>query len=613
MESSSYKPDLRDMEFVLFEHLDIGSLLGKGVYEEVTADDVRMILEAGADFAREILAPTNAVSDAVGCKWEEGKVTIPEVFADVWQAMMEQGWISLVAPVEAGGQGLPHLLSTAVDEMMIAANPAFQTYMGLNRAAANLLLRHASDELKERYVPKLLTGEWQGTMCLTEPGAGTDVGASLTRARKLEDGTYKIQGTKSFITAGDHQLAANHVHLVLARLPDAPAGVKGLSLFLVPKFRFDDSGEATVPNDVYCSKIEEKMGIHGSCTTVLNFGDHDDCVGYLVGAENKGIACMFHMMNEERIVVGLQGQALAAAMYTNARQYASERVQGSDIGKGKTMTEEKVTIDNHPDVRRMLMTIRALAEGGRALLYYTSLQQDLAILAEDDTARAYHEGRNALLTPVCKAWGSDSGVEACSIAVQVYGGAGYCRDYPAEQALRDARIAPIYEGTNGIQAIDLLLRKVFGGGGKLFESFVSDVGAFIQTQAEHPALATETGVLKNALEELVSVTKHLGKLARADIRLTALGASPYLNLFGNVVVAWLLLEQAVRAQNVLNTLELPADPADLARFFEDNERAKFYAAKVETARFFTYQILSRNRWLAAQILSDDRSALDVCL
>ncbi len=613
MESSSYKPDLRDMEFVLFEHLDVESLLGRAAYQDVTADDVRMVLEAGADFAREILAPTNSASDTVGCRWDDGKVTIPEVFADVWQAMIEQGWVGLVAPVDQGGQGLPKVLSTAIDEMMIAANPAFQTYMGLSRAAANLLLRHGSPELQEKYVPRLITGEWQGTMCLTEAGAGTDVGASMTRATPVGDGTYKIQGTKTFITAGDHQLAENHVHLVLARLPDAPAGVKGLSLFLVPKFRFDDAGEATVPNDIFCSKIEEKMGIHGSCTTVLNFGDNDNCTGYLVGEENRGIACMFHMMNEERIVVGLQGQALAAAMYTNARQYASERIQGSDIGKGKSMTGEKVTIDNHPDVRRMLMTVRALAEGGRALLYYTSIQQDLAIMAEDEHQRAYHDGRNALLTPVCKAWGSDSGVEACSVAVQVYGGAGYCRDYPAEQALRDARIAPIYEGTNGIQAIDLLMRKVFGSGGKLFESFMNDLGTWIARHAAHAAVAQEVAQLKLAQEELVTVTKHLGKLARADVRHAALGASPYLTLFGNVTVGWLLLDQAVRAQKALEAFDIPADPAEIARFFEDNERAKFYAAKLETARFFVYQILSRNRWLAVQILSDDRSALDICL
>ncbi len=613
MESSNYKPDLRDMEFVLFEHLEIESILGRGTYQEVTADDVRMVLEAGADFAREILAPTNAVSDAVGCRMEDGKVLIPEVFADVWQAMVEQGWVGLVAPVEAGGQGLPRVLSTAVDEMMIAANPAFQTYMGLSRAAANLLLRHGTPEMKEKYVPKLLTGEWQGTMCLTEAGAGTDVGASRTRATRLEDGTYKIQGTKTFITAGDHQLAENHVHLVLARLPDAPDGVKGLSLFLVPKFRFDDAGNATIPNDVSCSKIEEKMGIHGSCTTVLNFGDNDACIGYLVGEENRGIAAMFHMMNEERIVVGLQGQALAGAMYTNARQYAAERVQGTDIGKGKSMVGERVTIDNHPDVRRMLMTVRALAEGGRALLYYTSMQQDLAILAEDEETRTYHEGRNALLTPVCKAWGSDSGVEACSIALQVYGGAGYCRDYPAEQALRDARIAPIYEGTNGIQAIDLLMRKVFGSGGKLFQSFVSDLAAWIARHENHGVLQEEIDQLKFAQEELVKVTEHLGRLVRRDIRHTALGASPYLNLFGNVVVGWLLLDQAIRAHKALQSFDLPEDPADAAAFLADNERARFYSAKMDTARFFTYQILSRNRWLATQILSDDRSALDVCL
>jgi hypothetical protein len=351
------------------------------------------------------------------------------------------------------------------------------------------------------------------------------------------------------------------------------------------------------------------MGLHGSATTVLNFGDAGDCRGWLVGRENQGIQCMFHMMNEERIVVGLQGQALAAAMWQNARRYAGERVQGSDIGQGKSITGEKVAIASHPDVRRMLLTVKALAEGGRALLYYTSAQQDLAELAEGDAERKRHEGLNGLLTPICKSWGSDSGVEACSVAMQVYGGAGYIRDYPAEQALRDARIAPIYEGTNGIQAIDLLLRKVLGA--NLLSLLVEEIGRFTAAHAAHPALAREVASLDEACREMVAVTEHLAGVARNDTRLAALGATPYLTLVGNVAVAWLLLEQAALAHERL--ADVPADAAARQAFLADNDRARHLAGKVETARFFVHQVLSQNRWRAAQITLDDRSALDAVL
>ncbi|MBI3269590.1 MAG: acyl-CoA dehydrogenase [Planctomycetes bacterium] len=613
MGPSSYSADLRDIEFVLFEHLNAGSLLGQGRYAHVTRDDVKMILEAGRDFTRDVAAPANVLGDRTGCKWDEGKVTIPQAYHEVWKGVREQGWIGLVAPTEAGGQQLPKVVGTAVDEMFIGANPAFHTYVGLCRAAANLLLHHGSRALIDAYVPKLLRGEWQGTMCLTEAGAGSDVGASLTRAWPAGNGAYRIKGTKVFITSGEHTMTPNHVHLVLARLPEAPPGVKGLSLFLVPKLRPSESGQSSIPNDIYCSKIEEKMGIHGSCTCVLNFGDNDNCLGWLIGEEHQGIRCMFHMMNEERIVVGLQGQALAGAMYANALKYAKERVQGSDIGQGKSITEEKVTIVQHPDVRRMLMNVRALAEGGRALLYAASLENDLAETAATPEERARHAERLALLTPICKAWGSDTGVDACGLALQVYGGSGFIADHPAEQALRDARIATIYEGTNGIQAIDLLFRKVLGAGGKPVETLGAEVGEWLRRHAEHAAIRREVAALGQAVQELGQVTKALAGKARADVKLVALGASPYLTQFGNVVVAWLLLQQAVIAAAKLGGMEVPGDAAARQRYLEGNEEARFYASKIETARFFVHQVLTQNRWKAAQILGEDRSALEVVL
>ena len=608
MHVSTYTPNSRDIEFVLFEHLGLDSLLATAAYSHVTADDIRMIVGAATDFATDVMAPSNRQADHEGCALVDGHVTVPSMYGDLWRQVSEQGWIGLVAPAEVGGQGLPKVMGTVVDELIIASHPAFHTYVGLCRAAANLLLHHGSQELKDAYVPKLISGEWQGTMCLTEAGAGSDVGASLSRATPVGDGSYKVKGTKVFITCGEHALTSNHVHLVLARLPDAPSGVKGLSLFLVPRYRLDESGNPGTYNDVRVSKVEEKMGIHASPTCVLNFGDNDDCIGWLVGEPNQGIKCMFHMMNEERIVVGLQGQALASAMYYNALKYAQERIQGSDISEGKSITDKKVPIIVHPDVRRMLMTVRAYAEGGRALLYYTSLALDLSESSADEAQRAHFAGRVALLTPVCKAWASDAGVEACNQALQVYGGGGFIADYPAEQYLRDSRIAPIYEGTNGIQAIDLLFRKILSGG-NIAMSFQKELGAWIEAHKSHPVVGKEVEALALAVKELMQVTGLVASKARDDVKFVAQGASPYLTLFGNVVVAWLLQQQAVIAAGKLEGI--PASGEERIQALEASESARFYAGKIETARFFTYQILSQNRWKATQITANDRSCLEV--
>jgi alkylation response protein AidB-like acyl-CoA dehydrogenase len=611
MLNSTYTADLRDIEFVLFEQLEIQKTLGRGIFAHVGEGALRMLLQLGSEFASKVVAPTNGIGDRVGCRWENGKVFVPEVFSPVWQTAREQEWIGIVAPPEWGGQGLPRVIGYAIDEMIIGASSAFHTYLNLCRAGANMLLHWGSDELKSTYVPRLLSGEWQGTMCLTEPGAGSDVGASICRAIPVDGGAYRISGTKVFITGGEHQMTENHVHLVLARTPDAPAGVKGLSLFLVPKVRVDKTGVLAEDNDVYCSKIEEKLGIHGSATTVLNFGEHDRCLGYLVGEINRGIQCMFDMMNESRIGVGLQGQALAAAMFQHALTYARERLQGSDISKGKSITQSKVPIVQHPDVRRMLMNVRIVAEGGRALLYATSWQLDLAAAAEDDASRSYHEGRVALLTPICKAWTSDAGIEACSQALQIFGGSGYLCDYPAEQYLRDARITAIYEGTNGMQAIDLLFRKVLGADRRPMESWHADISAWTRKHVDHPDLAQEVGRLQEAERELLTATQFLETKVREDIRLAALAASPYLTMFGNVAVAWQLLQQAILATEKLEGFGLPPATDAKRRALENQPQARFYADKIETARFFVHQMLSQNHWRASQILSGDRSAIEV--
>lgn len=599
---------LRDIRFVLHEHLGAAEKVG------LDKDVIDQFLDAGAQFTGEFLAPINARGDKTGCKrHDDGSVTTAPGYREAMQQWREGGWGSMRAETEYGGQGLPQVLVTAIDELIIASCCAFHNYTGLTRACANMLLRRASKEQKETWARPLVSAEWQGTMCLTEAGAGSDVGASRTRAWPIEGDRYRIQGEKVFITSGDHDLADNHVHIVLARVEEDGPGVKGLSIFIVPKFRLGADGKPTSQrNDVYCSGIEEKMGIHGSVTTTMKFGENGGCEGYLIGKRKEGISIMFEIMNEERIVVGQQGQALAATAYGLALKYSKERVQGSSITKGKSITEEKVAIIEHPDVRRMLLTVKAQQEAGRALLLHTGLLIDQAERASGE-ARVKLERRIALLTPVCKAWGSETGFQACSTAMQVFGGYGYIKEYGVEQLVRDARIACVYEGTNGIQSIDLLFRKVAGDNGEGLKELLGELGAFAQKQAAGPFKDEAAELAKRAME-VGAVASALGKaLAAKDLAGAALGATPFMMLVGNLVGAHYLLEQAVLAEAKLAELGAPAEGEARAAWAKENGEGAFYAAKVETARFFVSQLLPENSWRAAQCTSKDRSALRVAL
>ncbi len=510
------------------------------------------------------------------------------------------------------GQGLPQVLTTAMDELIIASCCAFHNYTGLTRACANMLLRRASEEQKQTWARPLISARWQGTMCLTESNAGSDVGASRTRAVHLEGDRYAIEGEKVFITSGEHDMAENHVHIVLARVDEDGPGVKGLSIFIVPKYRLDADGKPTLPNDVFCSGIEEKMGIHGSVTTTMKFGENGKCEGYLIGQRREGISIMFEIMNEERIVVGQQGQALAATAYGLALRYSKQRLQGSSIAKGKSITEEKVAIIEHPDVRRMLMTVKAQGEAARALLLHTGLLIDQEERAEG-AERARLSRRIALLTPICKAWGSEVGFQACSTAMQVFGGYGYIKEYGVEQLVRDARIACVYEGTNGIQAIDLLFRKVARDQGEGLKELLGEVGAFVK-QTRGGVFEEELNELERRADELGKTAMVLGKaIAKEDLLGAALGATPFLTIAGNVVGAYYLMQQAVLAEERLAALGAPKDAEARAAWVGDNAEAAFYAAKVETARFYVSQLLPENAWRAAQATSRDRSALRVAL
>lgn len=601
---------MRDLRFALFEHLNIEETTG------LDQDTTEQFLEAGFNFVTEFLAPINAKGDAVGCtRHEDGSVTTAPGYMRALEQWREDGWGGMTHPEEFGGQELPQVIASAMDEMIIGSCCAFHNYTGLTRACANMLLRRASQEQKETWAKPLVSAEWQGTMCLTESGAGSDVGASVTKATPIEGDRYQIQGEKVFITSGDHDMCDNFVHIVLARVEGDRPGVKGLSIFIVPKFRLDGEGKPTIPNDVFCAGIEEKMGIHGSVTTTMKYGENGGCEGYLIGERGHGIRIMFDIMNEERIVVGQQGQALAATAYGLALKYAKERIQGSSIKGGKSITTDKVAIIEHPDVRRMLLTVKAQSEATRALLLKTSLLIDAENQAEGEEHQAL-SSRIGFLTPICKAYGSEVGFQACSTAMQVFGGYGYCTEYGVEQLVRDARIACVYEGTNGIQAIDLLFRKVAADQGAELTKLLTEIGAFCQSNAGEAkgALAEECKVLGEHAGIVGSVAKHLGgRLAEQDFEGAALGATPFLTLVGNVVAGHLLLEQGYVAEAKLAELGAPADAAERQTWAGDDEEKAFYTSKVETARFFIHQLLTENHWRAAQIKTSDRSPLTAAL
>jgi alkylation response protein AidB-like acyl-CoA dehydrogenase len=454
-----YQVDLRDIKFQLFEWLGLADMLEAEKFADWDAENVEMVLDEALKIAQEQMGPCNEDGDRIGAQYDDGKVTLPESFKPVYQTICEGGWIGLLASPEFGGMGLPDTVGTAVNEFFNGSNVSLSLTLMLTRGAGAMIEGFGTDEQKALFVEKLFSGEWTGTMCLTEAQAGSDVGASTTKAVKQDDGTYSISGEKIFITGGDHDLVDNIIHLVLARTPDAPAGTKGLSLFIIPKIRVNADGSLGEPNDVFTNNIEEKMGIHGSPTCTLVFGQNDGCQGFLLGEELQGMKLMFHLMNAARIDVGLQGLAAAGAAHQQALGYSRERLQSKHWKEFKNPEAPQVAIVEHPDVRRMLLTSKAYTEAMRALLYQTSYYLDMSHLTEGEESERYNSYVE-MLTPICKAWCSEWGVQVTHLCLQVHGGYGYTSEYPAEQFMRDAEIACIYEGTNGIQALDFVARKL---------------------------------------------------------------------------------------------------------------------------------------------------------
>ena len=568
-----YEAPLRDMRFVLEElHADdgFGDLPD---HAEFTPDVVGAVLEEAARVAREVLLPLNRSGDEEGCTFDAGSVRTPKGFPEAYRAFVEGGWSALAAPAEWGGQGLPETVSKMVEEMICATNVSFSLYPGLTHGGTTAMIGHASDALKAAYLPKMVSGEWSGTMCLTEAHCGTDLGLLRTRAVPQPDGSFRISGGKIFISAGEHDLTANIIHLVLARLPDAPKGVKGISLFLVPKFLPDAAGNPGERNGVSCGAIEHKMGIRASATCQMNF---DEATGWMVGEPNKGLATMFTMMNAERVAVGMQGLGIGEAAYQSAVWYVRERLQGRSLGGAKRPDLPADPLIVHPDIRRMAMTMRANNEGCRALAGWVARALDAEAHSPDAETRQRAADFVALMTPVVKALFTDLGFETANLAVQCYGGHGYIRESGVEQYVRDARIAMIYEGTNGIQALDLVGRKLPANMGRLLRGFFHPVSAFIEANGAEGPLKPMVEALGKAFGALQLTTATIAERAMKDPEEAGAAATEYLRLLGLVALGYCFAKSA---------------RISAARLAEGGEDAGFYDAKLKTAAFFFDRIL----------------------
>ncbi|NMX63473.1 acyl-CoA dehydrogenase C-terminal domain-containing protein [Pseudomonas sp. WS 5079] len=582
---ADYKAPLRDMRFVLNEVFEVAKLWAQlpALAETVDAETVEAILEEAGKVTAKTIAPLSRSGDEEGCRWDNGVVTTPAGFPEAYKTYAEGGWVGVGGDPAYGGMGMPKAVSAQVEEMINSSGLAFGLYPMLTSGACVSINTHASDELKATYLPNMYAGVWAGSMCLTEPHAGTDLGIIRTKAEPQADGSYKVSGTKIFITGGEHDLTENIIHLVLAKLPDAPAGPKGISLFLVPKFMVNADGSLGARNPVTCGSIEHKMGIQASATCVMNF---DEAVGYLVGEPNRGLAAMFTMMNYERLGVGIQGLATGERSYQNAVEYARDRLQSRSPTGPKAKDKIADPIINHPDVRRMLLTMKAANEGGRAFSTYVAMQLDTAKFSEDAATRKRADDLVALLTPVSKAFLTDLGLETTVHGQQIFGGHGYIREWGQEQLVRDVRITQIYEGTNGIQALDLMGRKIVGSGGAFYTLFADEIRHFISTASSD--LAEFTQPLSAAVDELDTLTAWV--LDRAKTNPNEIGAASveYLHAFGYMAYAymWALMAKAALGKEA---------------------QEDFYTSKLGTARFYFARLLPRINSLSASVKAGSES------
>ena len=587
-----YKAPVEDTLFVLKDILGIEKFNNLPGFAEATPDLLEAIVTEAAKLSEEVLFPLNLTGDQEGCtRYDDGSVDVPQGFKQAYDQYCAGGWPGLAVPEEFGGQGLPYTLHTAVGEYMSSANMALMMYPGLTNGAIAALLVHGSDEQKKTYLPNMVSGVWSGTMNLTEPHCGTDLGLLRTRAVPQPDGTYRISGQKIFISAGEHGMSENIIHLVLARIEGAPEGTKGISLFIVPKIMLDADGKPGQRNSVTCGAIETKMGIHGNATCVLNY---DGAVGYLIGQENKGLAAMFVMMNEARLGVGLQGLAVSEAAYQNAAHYARERIQGRALTGPKEPEKKADPIIVHPDVRRALMQIRSINEAGRAFLLYTALQSDIAHRSPDAAEREKADDILSIMTPLLKGVMTDRGFENAVQAQQLFGGHGYIEENGMSQYVRDARIAMIYEGANGVQAMDLVGRKLAANGGRAVMAVFKEIGDFCEENRSDERLAPFTKAIKKGLGDLQAATMWFMQNAMAEPDNAGAGATDYMHLFGLVVLGFMWGK----------TVKVVYEKQDAG-----DSRAEFLANKLLTAKFFMERIMPETALRKARIESGAESVM----
>jgi alkylation response protein AidB-like acyl-CoA dehydrogenase len=591
--------DRRDVDFVLHELLHVAELSEHEIFADFNKKTVDLIVAEARNLAIKEILPTQIDSDREGAQFDAGKVTVPESFHKAWELFKEGEWLAMIEDPKWGGQGMPRAVALAASDYMNGANFAFMMYAGLTHGAGKLVETFGTEQQKELFLKKMYTGEWTGTMLLTEPEAGSDLGALTTSAVKNEDGTYTITGNKIFISSGEHDLAENIIHPVLARIDGAPEGTAGISLFIVPKIWVNDDGSLGEPNDAVCTGVEEKMGIHGNATCSISLGSKGKCRGLLLGEENKGMRNMFLMMNEARLLVGIQAFACASAAYMYAVNYARQRVQGRHLLNMMDKSAPSVPIIQHPDVRRMLLTMKVYVEGMRSLLYYVGMCDDRIDVAENEEEKAKYKGLIDLLIPLAKGYVSDKAFEVCNLGVQVYGGYGYIKEYPMEQLLRDCRITPIYEGTNGIQAMDLLGRKLGLNKGKPIMDLMGEIQNTIAAARTHAKVEAYAGKVEAALNKLGEVALHLGKKAMSPELMTAFGhAYPFMEVSGDVVMSWLLLWRATIAAE---KLENGAKKKD----------AVFYEGQLKSAEFFVHCMLPVTLGKMEAILATNSAVVDI--
>ena len=562
-----FKVNERDLFFILKQQLNYGSLCELERYRELDEETLDMLVNEAVKFAHGEIAPLQEIGEKWGVAYENGEVRCAPEFKKAFRLYAENGWTAAARDPEYGGQGFPHMMRIVINDLMYGAAQSFNMAPSLTHGAAHLIETFATDALKERFVPKMFGGQWAGTMALTEPNAGSNLAAIRTTAFREGD-HFKIKGNKIFISWGDHDLTENIIHLLLARIEGAPEGVRGISLFVVPKIRVNPDGFLGEPNDVVCTAVEKKLGLHASPTCALNFGDGDACIGYLCGEENKGLAHMFQMMNAARINTGVSGMALGSTAYQNALAYAKERIQGSDVSGRKS---GYVPIIQHPDVRRMLLWMKAVVDGMRSMIYAGAFWSDLALELSHGERKRHYQALLDFMTPIIKAYCSDMGFRVCEAAIQCLGGYGFCKEYPLEQYLRDAKIMSLYEGTNGIQSVDLMGRKMRIDGGASFKAYMTELQGFCEKNADHPALGQAIKMLSDAGARLKDVATELSRKAKSDPLQWASYTYPALLCFGDVTMAWRLLDMAVIAQRAAG----------------EKGQSDYYTGKIMQATYFT--------------------------